>query len=338
MLGSSRARVYIVSDKLNEMGVNSQVTRVIMRPWWNLSAERLKDFVKNFRILFSAGKDDVIYLHKTISQLDFILLVLLFRIFFGKKYYFDFDDAIFLYSQKVALKTKYLCRFAEDVIVASHFLLEYASKVNQNSFIVPMSIDTGAYLTKNYETVNSEFVVGWVGNGLAHYTNLQFLATVFKRTLSKGIKFSFVLLGTRGSKKIRNLFDSINGLHVSYPDEVNWSYSKNIEIMRTFDVGVVPLVNDDWHKGKCAFKAIEYMACGVPTIASAVGENNYLIKDGVNGFLAEDENEWFLKLKKLIQDKDLRDKLGKNGRETIENKYSYKMNIPLLLAVIAKSK
>jgi hypothetical protein len=93
-------------------------------------------------------------------------------------------------------------------------------------------------------------------------------------------------------------------------------------------VGVYPLTDDEWSKGKCGFKAIEFMACGVPVVAAAVGVNREIIEDGVNGFLASTEDEWVDKLGRLLSDPALRARLAAAGRRTVEARYSLRVNAP----------
>ncbi|NCC71644.1 hypothetical protein EOM09_08790, partial [bacterium] len=112
ILASSRTRAYMICDRLAKYKERGEVHRVVMRPFWNFSSPRLKEFFRNFKIFFNSKKEDVFILQKTISQLDFILIVLFFKIFFNKKIYFDFDDAIFLYSKKMKIKTIILCKIS----------------------------------------------------------------------------------------------------------------------------------------------------------------------------------------------------------------------------------
>jgi glycosyltransferase involved in cell wall biosynthesis len=107
-----------------------------------------------------------------------------------------------------------------------------------------------------------------------------------------------------------------------------------VALFNTCDVGVYPLTEDEWTKGKCGFKAIQFMACGVPVVASAVGVNREIITDGVNGFLASSEDEWVEKLTRLADDPTLRRRMGEAGRQTIEERYSLRVNAPRMAATL----
>jgi glycosyltransferase involved in cell wall biosynthesis len=100
----------------------------------------------------------------------------------------------------------------------------------------------------------------------------------------------------------------------------------------------MPLENTFWELGKCSYKLIQYMGCGLPVVASAVGMNNEVIKEGKNGFLVNDENEWIEKLTELVSNKELRIEMGAMGRTTVIEKYSLHNNINILSAVIKDNK
>lgn len=332
-LGSARARVYIVSDHLNNMGVSSEVFQVKMRPVWKLSRDRMKEFLRNIKILYSINKKDVAYLQKTISQTDFILLILFFKIFLGKNYFFDYDDAIFLYSSRIKFKTNLLLKHAKGVITSSHYLYEYALKLNQNCLLIPTCVNTIIY--KPIDKSDDKIIIGWSGLAAAHYENLKILEPVFKNLIEDNINFKFILCGLEEKDSgVKAFFQNIKGLNVEFTN-TNWKDASSIaRVIQKFDIGVMPLVENEWNRGKAAFKAIEYMACGVPVVISPTGEGKYVVKNGLNGFLAGNKEEWVLNLKKLIADKKLRGQIGLRGREAVEKKYSYEANIPKLLSFL----
>jgi len=113
-----------------------------------------------------------------------------------------------------------------------------------------------------------------------------------------------------------------------------WRLENEYEDYKSLDIGVYPLPNDEWAKGKAGFKAIYYMAAGVPCVASPVGMNKEIIQDGVNGFLANSEEEWLEKISLLIENPELRKKIGLAGRKTVEERYSVKVNAPRFLKVL----
>ena len=155
-------------------------------------------------------------------------------------------------------------------------------------------------------TIDTQEYFGWIGNGNNHYKNLILLKPVFKKLIKKKFKFKFKIIGLADNKDILKLFKSINNLNFSYKNHIKWSkipvIVKNIQ---KFDVGVMPLIKDEKTSGKCAFKIIEYMGAGIPALASPVGENKHVIRNGIDGYLCKNTNDWvnkFLKLKKMTLD------------------------------------
>ena len=115
---------------------------------------------------------------------------------------------------------------------------------------------------------------------------------------------------------------------------VAWKYATEVEDLQNIDIGTMPLNEDVWSRGKCGLKALQYMAAGIPAVCSPVGMNSEIIQDGRNGFLASGEEDWFNKLSLLIEDRGLRQKIGEAGRQTVEEKYSLKINAPKLKQAI----
>jgi glycosyltransferase involved in cell wall biosynthesis len=112
---------------------------------------------------------------------------------------------------------------------------------------------------------------------------------------------------------------------------IKWSAETEVQVLNSFDIGIMPLPDDEWAKGKCGLKGLSYMACGVTTIMSPVGVNNDIIENGTNGYLASSEEEWINYLSLLIEDAELRKRIGENARNTIEKKYSVNANKELYL-------
>jgi glycosyltransferase involved in cell wall biosynthesis len=117
-------------------------------------------------------------------------------------------------------------------------------------------------------------------------------------------------------------------------DNRPWMLDREVELFNTCDIGVYPLPDDDWSKGKCGFKAIQFMACGVPVLSAAVGVNREIIQDGVNGYLASNQDEWIAKLERLLGDVEVRHRFAEAGRRTIAERYSLDVNAPKLAAVL----
>lgn len=331
---SSRQRAFLVAEELNRRGIKAIVHQPPLvlcstTPW----PGKIKLIFQYLKIFAQIKKMDTIYLQRTIYNKYFFVLIILYKLIFRRKIIFDFDDAIYSHS---FFKTKTLTKLADVVIVGGHSLADWAKQYNKNVHIIPTSVEFENYAkyTKKYNSSLNKIVIGWVGNAVGHYENLKILVPVFEKLIKADIDFKFVLIGALGSQKVYDLFRNIEGLEVEFIDALDWGNPAAVPShIQKFDIGVMPLVDNEWNRGKCAFKAIEYMACGIATICSAVGENNYLIKDGENGFLADTADEWVDKIKKIYNKSELLIKLGMEAQKTILKDYSFEANISKLMNI-----
>lgn len=244
---------------------------------------------------------------------------------------FDFDDAVFvpyvspsngyLSLLKFPGKTATICRIATHVIAGNAYLAEYALKVNPNVTIVPTTIDTDKYTVDPDKPVLDLPVIGWSGS----YSTVQHLDTLRSALirLAARERFRLRVIGTPGYE--------LPGVEV---EAMPWRSQSEIADLRPIDIGVMPLPDDQWSRGKCGLKALQYMALGIPTICSPVGVNTEIIKDGENGLIAGNEDEWVEKLALLLQSAELRQRLGVAGRRTVEAEYSAKSQAARVLAVL----
>lgn len=113
-----------------------------------------------------------------------------------------------------------------------------------------------------------------------------------------------------------------------------WSEMNEVSDIQAFDVGIMPLADTPWEQGKCGYKLIQYMACGIPVVASAIGANREIVSHGVDGFLATTHAEWSGYLKQLLENPDLRREMGLRGREKVERKYSVQARLPELIRIL----
>jgi glycosyltransferase involved in cell wall biosynthesis len=165
-------------------------------------------------------------------------------------------------------------------------------------------------------------VVGWIGSPTtAPY--VQRLASVLQRARARH-PFRLRISGA-------GVPLDLSGIVGEHPP---WTLDREVQLFNTCDIGVYPLLDDEWSRGKCGFKAIQFMACGVPVVASAVGVNREIIQDGVNGFLASSDDEWVEKLGRLLADGGLRRRFGEAGRRTVEDRYSLRIHAPMLAATL----
>src|SRR5215208_970562 len=232
---------------------------------------------------------------------------------------FDFDDAIFVSYRspsngylsylKFATKTKTICRIASHVMVGNPYLADYARQVNDRVTVIPTTIDTEKYRVPERTEKTGPPVIGWTGS----YSTVQHLDTL-RRALKK--------LAEKESFRLRVIGTPTYECPPVDVEAMPWRADTELEDMSEIDIGMMPLPDDRWSKGKCGLKALQFMALGIPTICSPVGVNTDIIKNDQNGFIAGTEDEWVDKLSRLIRSQELRQRLGQAGRATVEQKYS----------------
>jgi glycosyltransferase involved in cell wall biosynthesis len=233
---------------------------------------------------------------------------------------FDFDDAIYMLNTsasnrrfgwlKFPGKTAALCRLSSHVVVGNAHLAEYARRHNPAVTVVPTSIDTERYRPADRAAAGDSVIVGWTGSSTSQ-SHLELFAPVLREFFARH----------RGAqlRVVSNREPDLPGVpHVWRP----WTPATEVDEIRSFDVGIMPIPDDPWARGKCALKALQCMAVGVPAVCSAVGANREVIRHGENGLLASTADEWLAHLAALCADPALRHRLGQAARTTVEQHYS----------------
>jgi glycosyltransferase involved in cell wall biosynthesis len=250
-----------------------------------------------------------------------------------KRTIFDIDDALFLTNP---FATNNIIRNSDLVIVGGHELLNYVKKYNKNTFLIPTSADLNRYLPHNIAHESDGVKLGFVGSpSTNNYLKLMLKPLTI---LAKSYDLELRVISARSHgeyKPFSSLFRSFerNGVRVKL---IPWSLKDEYYQLRFIDIGLAPLIDDEWERYKCGFKVINYMAAGIPPVASKVGEHCYIIQDGFNGFLCRDDQEWTEKLKKLLDDETLRKNMGLNARKTVKERYSMEKNAKTLAEILTK--
>ncbi len=298
-----------------------------IEPKWQPVPEVLGERFAVFRELSSF--DIVCIQRRLFSPLEFYFIRRRSR-----RILFDLDDAVMYRSSSAAIpyslsrrmKFRWMVRGSDLVTVGNQFLKEEVSKVDRKKEIVliPTCIDTSLYPRKKSGSRATEFILGWIGTkGNLKY--LKRLEPVFERI---GQRFSHVRL-----KIVSNDFYDSSFLPVI---KKPWRLEEENEDLISFDVGLMPLNDDLWSKGKCGLKIIQYLSVGIPVVCSPVGINRDIVEDGENGFWATTVDDWERRLAALIQDRDLRQKMGLAGIATVEKGYSLAVTSEKLLSVLQK--
>lgn len=318
---SSRYRVYQYLSGLNEHGIK---TKVIERPGRNACSK----LIHLARVLVTALFADAVFIQKRTLGRAICLVWLV-----NRNIIYDLDDAIYTHPTLVKMSQSELqrtradlartLRLSKHVIVGNRYLKTYVEQYNRQVTVIPTVIDTVAYRPEERQP-SEPVIIGWVGSSVNLFY-LEHLNEVFCELANKyGNRISLKVISD-GQARLTSKIATINQ---------QWKLETEIEDLRGIDIGIMPLVDDEWTRGKCGFKALQYMALGIPVVASPVGMSTEIIEDGINGFLAESDAEWIEKLSRLIEDKALRHRLGAKGRETVENRYSLKIALPTLIAVL----
>lgn len=253
------------------------------------------------------------------------------KILINKPFIYDFDDAFFLKYRigrfkiiDAILGNKFdeMMKKASAITAGSYTLYKYGKKFNENTYLLPTVVDHNRYINICKNKTGS-FKVGWIGSP----STSQYLSEIIEplEELGKEGSVEFIVIG--GSAP------AISNVKVI---EIEWNEETEIEEINSFDVGIMPLPDNDWTRGKCAFKLVQYMACSVPVIGSRVGANIDVI-DSDSGFLVSTKEEWIEKLRILRDNPIKRIELGNNARKRIINNYSLQKNLPLLISVIKKT-
>lgn len=274
--------------------------------------------VKKWKILQIAPKYDLIFIQKKLYS-SLYLRLLKWR---NRNIIFDFDDALFApgkISKPFRLSgpgtrlTKRRLRLvfgkAEHVIAGNSFLANYAKPFAKKISIIPTPVRLSDYFLREKKS-EGRIIIGWIGTG----RNVLYLREIEEVMRTISAQFPQV--------EWRVLSDWTYELERVPIRNIPWDDSTWSEELSCFDIGLMPLTDDDWSRGKSAFKILQYMAVGIPPVASPVGMNSDVIDDGVTGYLAADYNEWVDKLTRLIDDGVLRHRIGGNARRMVEENFS----------------
>ena len=297
---------------------------------WTKVAGTLRGYAERIREVLGRGSYDVVFVYREAALLGpaWIEALIARRLPIA----FDFDDAIYLPSASqanawlVALKAPgkaaAICRLARHVTVGNDTLASFAIPLSRAVTVVPSTIDTALYEMKPRPD-NPRSVVGWTGSA----TTLPHLERLIPAlTRLRGLtEYRLRVIGPR---------ISVPGLDVEW---LPWSAETEVQDLRPLDVGLMPLPDDEWSRGKCGMKALQYMALGVPPVVSPVGANTAIVQDGVNGFHARDDGEWVEKIRCLLSDAPLRRRLGAEAHRTIEERYSARVHAPRMARVLREA-
>lgn len=292
----------------------------------------VNNYIRRFFSLLTLFKYDLIIIEKELFPYlpAFIEQILSF---FNIKYIVDYDDALFhLYDQNpnkiirkiLGNKIDIVMRNSSLVICGNDYLAARAIKSGAKKVKkLPTVIDLGRYLVKNEDKKEKEsIVIGWIGTPATLIFVKPIEAALLEVIDNLNAEIQFV--------------GGVPGIFNEHPkiSYVKWTETSEINSILNFDIGIMPILDDDWAKGKCAYKLIQYMGCGLPVVGSYKGMNIEVIDENINGFLAKSHQEWVDAITELVKSKELRKKLGTNGRKKVEQTYTLEVASDRLLTLI----
>lgn len=344
---SQRFRFEQYFPELAARGIEYRVYSFLSEAGWNViysdgrlalkTLHLLSGFLKRIGHLLLAMKGDFVFVHRETSPVGPPVFEWLLAKLFKKKLIYDFDDAIwmedinnkanFLNFLRWRRKVSSIIRWSYKVSCGNQYLRDFARQFNSRVFLNPTTIDTLSLHNPNLfnrHRSHERVTIGWTGT----HSTLSYLSQidgVLNRICSENRNVCVLVIANRPPV----------GMMTSSVEFRKWTEANEIPDLLDFDIGIMPLTDDDWSKGKCGFKALQYMALEIPAVVSPVGVNTSIITDGVNGFLATDDESWYRTLSMLIRDPSLRNRIGKEARKTVEENYSVLSNTSNFLSLFA---
>lgn len=280
----------------------------------------IKGFINRFLLLFSIFKYDFVFIHREAAPIGPPIIEWIIAKILRKKIIYDFDDSIWIKmasesnpmivaSLKCSWKVEKICRYSHVISVGNEFLAKYAKSFCKDVRIIPTVVDTDIMHNRLKNQQETPLTIGWTGT-FTNFHNLEIVIPVLNE-LKKKYDFRFLIIADKDPS-----FCNINYVYKK------WKLSTEIEDLLEMNIGIMPLKNTEVELGKCAFKAIQYMSLGIPAVVSPVGTNRQVVTDCADGFWADNKEEWYNKLEKLITNTDTRFAIGKNARNRIVANYS----------------
>jgi glycosyltransferase involved in cell wall biosynthesis len=269
--------------------------------------------------LFRASRYTYIYIYREAAPLGPPFFEWIIAKIFRKKIIYDFDDAIwipftsefnkgiskFKYSGKVSK----ICKWSYKISVGNQFLERFARQYNSSVFLIPTVVNTEKVYNKQQTQQTLAPAIGWTGS----FSTLKYLDIVLPvlQKLQDKYEFTFVVIADKNPELALKSYRFIQ-----------WNRETEVDDLLNFHIGLMPLYDDAISKGKCGFKAIQYMSLGIPAVVSPVGVNTDIVEDNVNGFLCIMDDDWHRRLEEMLLDPSLRTRLGLSAKKKIKEKYS----------------
>lgn len=276
--------------------------------------------LSRLRDIHDVNRYDVIFLNRDLLAGEMWWEQQLFRR--NSRVIFDFDDAIYLGDERHR-HIGWICQQAAWVTAGNDTLATFARQFTDRVTVLPTVVDVGKYICHRYETLGRPIQVGWMGSELSIQETLFPYLPMLAR-LQRHLNFEFVIISGPGPA----VPDC--GLRWKF---VPWSSEVEVNVSRHIDIGLMPLVDNEFQRGKCGLKLLQYMAAGIPVVATPIGVNTQIVQHGQTGLLASSDEDWSRSLEALVGDAELRRRLGGTGRDFCEKHYSLRRWFPVLMNI-----
>ncbi len=289
--------------------------------------------VRSPRALLRAARSDVVWIQREAAPAGPPVLEWFIARVLRKPILLDLDDATFIpyvsptYGPWIRPlkwfgKTDRLLAWATLVIAGNRFIAQYTRERGKEVLLLPTIVDTDQFTPR--ETPSDPPVIGWIGT----HSTFRYVKPLLPILEELGRDFTFRVRLVGGTEPVR--------LRTVQVENLRWELAREVEDFRSLDIGLYPLGEDPWAFGKSGLKAIQYMAVGIPTVASAVGAVTEIIEDGVTGFLVRSPEQWYDRLRRLLQDPELRQQMGRAAREAAVRRYSVAAHAWAILQAILR--
>lgn len=336
---SSRVRFYNMKSYLMQgfdevvfspLIKNDQLRRIYQGKGYSLFALLFAYLKRFFFVLFLSRKSVLLIEKELFPNIPAGIELFLLK---NRRYVLDYDDSIFhnydmhrspVIRKYFGRKIDELMKHSNLVFCGSHYLLERAeSSGSVNNHLIPTVVRASRYDSKK-KAMNKVPVIVWIGT--PH--TIKYLSLISKVLVKLASEHDFIMrvIG------VKNFV--IPGVNV---ESFGWSEETEVQLISDSDIGIMPLEDTPWERGKCGYKLIQYMACSLPVVGSAIGENNFII-DSSCGYCAANEDEWYRALKTLLTDPALRIAMGNKGRERFLLNYAEEAIGPGITVLLNKIK
>jgi glycosyltransferase involved in cell wall biosynthesis len=335
---SSRVRMYQYLPALQDAGIEVAVSPLFggnyVRALYSGRTEWVavaRGYLRRISAQLAAGAFDAVWIEKELLPW---LPPVLERLRGDAAVIVDYDDAVFhrydmhrwrLVRHLLGGRIDAVMRRADLATVGNGYLADRAKAAGCDRVeTLPTVVDLTRYALHAPAAQESPLVIGWIGSpATAHY--LQPLGPVIER-LGERMALRAIAVGARRDQVAGTPFEA-----------VTWSEQTEAAQVAAFDIGLMPLPDEPWERGKCGYKLIQYMACGVPVVASPVGANTEIVTPGMNGALADTSEQWLASLTELAEDPALRARQGTEGRKRVEHWYSLQAQAPRLVSMLQEA-